>query len=261
MIKGLVLALLLSVFFVPEWGLTLKIPEVASDLRVDMLKNIYLIQKGALVKYDASGKRLTEYSNKLIGEGLLVDVTNPLKVLLFSPDQMKVIFLDSRLGEIRDPIRLLNRGYEQVTVAATSHSNGFWIYDAIKFEMIRFDQNLEVMQRSANLSQLLRIEFYPNYMVEVNNRVYLNDPDHGVFVFDIFGNYLKRLPIKGMDRLSIANDRLFYARGNSLYATHLKTLGEETVPIPYKEGLPFDVGKAIAVTGGQQQVNIFTPKP
>ncbi len=241
-----------------EWKLSQSIEGKASIVRTDALKNVYLIQKGVISKYDPQGHKLTQFSEKLIGDGILVDVTNPLKLLLFSPDQMKIIFLDSRLGELRDPVRLLEKGYEQVTLAATSHSNGFWIYDAINFEMVRYDQNLDMERKSANLAQLLRLEFYPNDMMEVNNRVYLNDPDHGVFVFDIFGNYLKRLPIKGIERLSIANDRLFYNRGNTMYATNLTTLNEEIVSIPYEEGQPFDIGKALAVTGSENGVNIFT---
>lgn len=262
MLKWLAITLFFGIAMPSDeiWKLKFHIEKKSAEVYVDVLNNIYLRNKGVIEKYDENGKFLTQYSNKLIGDDVLLDVTNPMKVLLYSPDQMKATFLDSRLGELRDPVRFLAKGYEQVPLAATSHSNGYWIYDAINFQLIRFDQNGEMLRKSANLAQLLRLEFSPNYLMEINDRVFLNDPKHGVFLFDIFGNYLKKLPFKDLDRLVIANNRIFYAKGNTIYATELKTLAEEEVTLPYEEGRSFDIGKSVSAIEVEKGVNIFSSK-
>lgn len=202
-----------------------------SRVKIDQLNNIYGVLKGEIVKYDSEGKLLTRYSNKLIGEDVKLDVTNPMKVILYSEDQMRLIFLDSRLGELRQEINLFNQGYEQISLAATSHSNGFWLYDPINFKLIRFDQYFKKERESLNIAQLLRVEFYPTDMLEVDNKVYLTDPKNGIYVFDIYGNYIKRIPLKGVNELHINDRRLFFVRGGKLFGLNLVDQAEETVQI------------------------------
>ena len=83
------------------WKVDQTISISAERAILDQLNNVYVLRKGEVIKLDAKGKELSRYSNKLIGEDVLLDVTNPLKVLLYSPEQMRLITLDSRFGEMR----------------------------------------------------------------------------------------------------------------------------------------------------------------
>jgi len=242
------------------WELTKQLDQAAVDVRLDQLNNIYAVQRGEVVKMDPSGKVLTRYSNKMIGERVAIDVSNPMKVLIFSAEQMRLIFLDSRMSELREEVNLYAEGYEQISLAATSHSNGFWLYDPIEFRLIRYDQNFKKERESLNIAQMLRVEFFPEDLVEIDNRVYLTDPEHGIYVFDIFGNYLKRIPLKGVSRLKISDKRLFFRRADNLFAFHLINATEELVMLEGDLPERFDVNRSRICAAGQKRIFIFEPK-
>ena len=76
----------------------------AEYCELDQLNNLYIVKKGEVLKLDADGVELNRFSDKRIGEAVLLDVSNPMKVLLYSPDQMMLYTLDSRLGELSERI-------------------------------------------------------------------------------------------------------------------------------------------------------------
>ena len=41
-------------------------------------------------------------------------------------------------------------------------------------------------------------------MEQYNNRLYLNEPESGIYVFDHFGTYIKKIPIHGLEESSNA---------------------------------------------------------
>lgn len=241
------------------WKQAKVVHQPAVDVRLDQLNNLYAVQRGEVIKMDPAGKVLARYSNKLIGEKAELDVSNPMKVLVFSDEQMKLIFLDSRLAEMREEINLYNEGYEQISLAATSHSNGFWLYDPIEFKLIRYDQYFKKERESLNMAQLLRVAFYPVDLLEVDNRVYLSDPKHGVYVFDVFGTFLRRIPLKGVSRLKIADSRLFFMRDEQLFAFHLVDGTEEMVSVVGEIGERFDMNRARLCSVSQKGIIIFEP--
>lgn len=244
-----------------KWKQVRELKFSTAEVRIDQLNNLYLIKKGEVIKTDQLGKVLTRYSNKLIGDNVHLDVSNPMKVLLFAPDQMKVVFLDSRLGELREEINLYNEGFEQISLAASSHSNGFWLYDPINFKLMRYDQHFKKERESLNIAQMLRVEFFPVSMLEADNKLYLSDPNHGIFVFDVYGNYVRRIPLKGIERLLISDQRLFFMKGARLYALGLIDGREEEVLVGGAVTGAFDMNRNMICVVGKQSVIIFEPEP
>jgi hypothetical protein len=243
-----------------EWLEKKRLEVKTGQVYLDPLNNIYALRNGEVLKLDHSGKELARYSNKQIGDLVKLDVSNPMKVLLFSADQMRIIFLDSRLSELRQDLDLFKEGYEQISLAATSHSNGFWLYDPINFRLIRYDQALKKERESLNLGQHLRLELYPTDLVEAGNHVYMTDPRHGIFVFDIYGNYLRKLPLHGQTRLRIHDGRLFYVKGGMCYALHLQDLSEELVWTSESFGLDYDISRTRLASVYRDGIIIYEPK-
>lgn len=256
----LIIALMWSTFSIAQsnWYPADSTYVKAQKCFIDPLNRIYAIRKGEIELRDAELKLLTKYSNKLIGEDILIDVSNPLKVLVYSPDQMKLIFLDSRLGELQDPINLMSKGFEQISLAATSYNNGFWLYDPINFQLIRFNQNYEEERRSLNIGQLLRKELYPADIIERNNKVYISDPNLGILVFDAYANYINTLPIKGIDHLVITNDKLLFQKKGMLHALDLKDYGEENLNLSLINNAFFDANRSRIIAHKKNHLIIFT---
>ncbi|NCG29849.1 MAG: hypothetical protein GWP27_05190 [Bacteroidetes bacterium] len=231
-----------------------------SDLAViDQLSNIYVVHQSELIKLNDEGDELARYSNKLFGQDLHLDVSNPMKILLFSADQMQLVFLDSRLSEIQRNVDLFQEGFEQISLAATSHSNGFWLFDPVNFRLIRYDQELKRSHESLNLAQIIQEEFHPTDMKEYMNRLYLVDSKIGVVVFDIYGNYVKRIPIQGIMKLRFADGRLVYRSTGGWEVFNLASSEIEQMKLNIEEVEDFDINRNSFLAKMGDQLFIFKP--
>lgn len=189
----------------------------------DHLSNVYLVNNDQFSKYDSRLKLLKEFSNKNFGAITSADVTNPLRILLYYRDFGRIVFLDNTLSQNGEPIAIEKLGYSLATLAASSYDNGLWIYDQPTFELIRFSNNLEISSRTGNLSQILGVEMQPNFLIEKDNKVFLSNPSTGILVFDVFGTYIKTIPIQNLTSFQVIDNEIVYFRNEQLHAWNLTT--------------------------------------
>jgi hypothetical protein len=195
----------------------------------DNLGNAYLVNGSSIQKFDDAGKFQKEFSNKNFGAISSADATNPLRIVLFYRDFNRVIFLDNTMSQNGEPVQLESLGFFSTTLVASSHDNGLWLYDQQNFELIRLNQNLQVELRTGNLSQLLGIDtLQPDFLLEKDNRLFLDNPSSGVLVFDIYGTYSKTIPVKVSRSLQVADDHLLYYGKGKMHSIELSPGGEET---------------------------------
>jgi hypothetical protein len=236
MVKRISYAILLSVLFFAfqqsDLVFVKSIPVKAESVATDNLSNIYLLNNDVLQKYDPQGSPLKSYSNKTLGKITTVDASNPMKVVLFYRNFLQIVFLDNTLSQNGDPVSIENLGYPQTQLVCSSHNNGIWIYNLQNFELIRFDQNLQVVSQTGNLMQLLGIELKPNYMVEYNNHLYVNNPSAGILVFDVFGTYSKTIPLKNIESFQFKEDDIVYYQYGKLNSFNTQTLQQNESALP-----------------------------
>lgn len=193
----------------------------------DNLSNTYLIHNEEILKYNNSGKLLLKYSNKRFGNITTVDATNALKILLYYKDFQQLVFLDNQLSQNGDAISLENLGYEQTDLACSSFNNSFWIYNKQNNELIRFNENSQPIAKTGNLKQLLQSELKPNFMIEHNSYLYLNCPDNGIYVFDMYGTFNKIISIRNLNSFQVSNSVLYFYRDNKFCAYDTKAFEEK----------------------------------
>ena len=58
-----------------------------NQIEIDQYGYFYIIDQDNLIKYDNEGHTLYHYSNKLLGNIDQIDISNPLRPLLFYKDQ------------------------------------------------------------------------------------------------------------------------------------------------------------------------------
>lgn len=190
----------------------------------DNLSNVYTVANNEIVKYDSEGKPFSKYSDKTWGAIHQIDVSNPLKIIVFFKDFSKIIFLDNMLGQTGSTIFLEKLGLEQTQLICSSHNNGIWVFNQLNFELIRLAQTLEITNRTGNLGQILGIDITPNFMLQYNNFLYVNNPETGILVFDSFGTYYKTIPIKGLNTFQVRDDDIIFSQKNKIGTFNLKTL-------------------------------------
>lgn len=213
----------ISVFFLLNAD-TISIPGKFDFFTTDRQGNIYAVEKNYLIKYNPEGEELFKYSTNKFGKIRFVDAFDPYKILVYYPDFNRIIVLDNMLAETTTILDLFAFDLFQVTSICRSHNNGIWVYDNVQNKLIRFDENLKIQQKTENLNQLLGLEINPEGMVEYNNKLYLNNPNEGILVFDVFGTYIKNIPIKNAESFQVFDEEILYVTDKKLMGYHLKSL-------------------------------------
>ena len=236
MVRSKIVVFLLAVFLFSFQQTNLvfvrSLPVKATYINVDNLSNSYLVNDDVLQKYDPQGNLMKTYSNKTLGKISAVDANNPMKVILFYRDFLQIVFLDNTLSQNGDPVSIEILGYPQTRLVCSSHDKGFWIYNQQNFELLRFDQNLHVVNQTGNLAPLLGIDLKPNFMIEYNNRLYVNNPETGILVFDVFGTYSKNIPLKKISDFQFREDDIVYYQNGKLNSFNTKTLEQGVTALP-----------------------------
>lgn len=195
----------------------------------DNFNNTYLINGEEISKFNNAGKLFLKFSSKRYGNITSVDATNSLKILLYYKDFQQLIFLDSQLSQNGDAISLENLGYEQTDLVCSSFNNSFWIYNKQNNELLRFNENSEVIAKTGNLKQILETDFKPNFMIEHNSYLYLNCPDNGVYVFDMYGTFNKIISIKNLAAFQVSNGILYFFKNKNFCSYDAKTFNEKCI--------------------------------
>ena len=226
--------LICSAFQLSDFTIVKTISSTTSFMTADNFGNLYIIVNNELRKYDQDGNLLKTFSDKSHGALSYIDVSDPLKILLFYHDFRQILFLDNMLSKKGDALLLDDLEVLQPLLVCTSYENGFWIYDQQEFQLIRFDQNLQKSYQTGNIVQLTGLEIKPNFLTEINNSVYLNDPENGILVFDRYGTYSKVLPFKKLTSFQIIDNNIIYSTDSSLIRYNLKTFEQQSMSLPVK---------------------------
>jgi len=209
-----------------------RIPARGTSVSSDELGNAFLTAGNQLLKYSPAGKKLHTYSNLYSGDISHVDTQDPFKILLFYQPFAQVEFLDQTLSLTSSRIDLNQLGLGLASLVCTSYQGAIWVYNPVDFELLRIDQQLEVAERTGNLLQSTGLALDPNFMVERDNFLYLNDPAAGILIFDKYGSYYKTVPVKGLTSFQVFNNKIIFTRGDEvgIYDVKLNELSTTTLP-------------------------------
>ena len=227
------LFVLLSVLFQTSTPL-FEIPGETDQIYTDNLGNLYLVKDFNLFKYNSTGNLLFNYSDNFLGEISSIAIGEGLKVMVYYGENAQLTVLDNTLSKISATVNLNFNNLGTATLATTSVQNSFWFFDPFQGALVRTTNTMTVIFNSGNLNQMLNYRINPNYMVEFSNNLYLNDPEIGILVFDIFGTYLKTIPIMGLKKFQVAEKGLYFYRDNHLFYYDFRDFKQAEIPLPVK---------------------------
>ncbi|MCX8079948.1 MAG: hypothetical protein N3F09_01780 [Bacteroidia bacterium] len=222
---GILIILMLFCSFKADRDNCLPLKFPFDDAYSDLLGNVYVLnkKKTEILKYNHQGKFINRYSNLSLGKIHHVDVSNPLRILLFYKQRQALVFLDSQLSPNGDPIWLEKTGVMNASmVCSSSLSNGFWVYNEQDNELYRFNSESTLQIKSGNLRLFLGDQFHPSRMAEFNSRLFLSDSLNGIFVFDQFGSHKHTYAIKTNSEFFANEEQLWYLQGSVLFRYRFK---------------------------------------
>ncbi len=219
----------------------------ANYITSDKLQQCYVVTpKNELIKYNSEGTVLFRFNNNTLGDLKWVDVTDPFNLLLFYPEYLTVITLDRTLNKTGE-YQLFDLNIVEINAIAMANDNNLWLFDQTSARITKVNRQGKVLSESGNQNLLLGSRLQPNFMMEHNNLLYVNDPKKGVLVFDNFATYMKTIPIKELQRFQIlalpSGQHLIFEEEGKMHAFHLKSLLTEQVKLP----CPFVSGDQLRV--------------
>ncbi|RYD78835.1 MAG: hypothetical protein EOP53_10560 [Sphingobacteriales bacterium] len=209
------------------------IPGSYTMMDVDVLNNLYLITAGnQLKKYNANGDSMAVFNDvKKYGNPTLMDVSNPLKVLLYYKNYATVVMLDRLLSQ-RNSINFRQKNIFSVKAIATSYDNNIWLFDEQDYKLKKIDEEGKLLQESTDWRVLMDPVPSPVRIIDNNNFVYLYDESKGFYVFDYYGTFKNNIPFAGWQHIAVAGGRITGMQNNKLHSYVLESLNDKTYTIP-----------------------------
>lgn len=245
-------------------ALVQRLPRTARFAAADHLGNIYLIcSDNQIEKYNGAGVLLTRFSNNQLGRAAALDVSNPLKSLVWYADFRTAVFLDRSLTPL-GTLNLIDAGYPEVRTLCMARDGNLWIYDEVNFKLRKIQPDGSQLYESQALNMLLPDRMNITLLQDDGNRVYAIDPALGMLLFDVYGQFQKLRRLPGITHLFADGKRLEYIADGRLFVEMVEEVekvemveGGTGIPLPAdRTGAPswLSGGKWMVLNGNATEV-------
>ncbi len=196
---------------------------------IDALGQVYRWRpNGAITKYAVASEVLSgvapelRYQNTRLGRLAHVDLTNPLRPVLFYRAAQTVVYLDRNMAELRQ-LNLVDLDLGQVDAIAYARNDALWVYTADRQQLLLIDRQNRVTQQSPVFSQLFGKPVRVAEMVATAQQVALATEDGRLLFFGPFGSF--RTQVLRPGRYLVADEeRLLFFEGGG-WAAVARELG------------------------------------
>ncbi len=204
-----------------------------TNFNVDNLDNIYLITAGnQLKKINGNGDSVGVFNDvKRYGNLSYIDVTNPLKILLYYKSFATVVMLD-RFLNIRNSINFRKKNIFTVQSIATSYDNNIWLFDEQDYKLKKIDEDGKLLQETTDFRMLFDSVPSPTQLTDKENFVYLYDAEKGFYIFDYYGAFKNRLPFLNWKNIAVSEKNMYGFADNKLYSYELNSLTLKEYKLP-----------------------------
>jgi hypothetical protein len=197
-----------------EYDISLNIKLVETD----NIQRLYIVTAdNTIIHFDNQNSELFRYSNRRRGSITDVNVSNPIKILLYFRDFGNVVLLDNTLAPINE-FSLSELGYSDISAVGVSNDDGFWIYDPLRFRLRKILNNGQIIFESANLMDFGIQSLQVFKIIENGNKVIMADRDKGFYFFDNFGQYLRYVSAKNVISFQFDGKFITYFNGKAVMA-------------------------------------------
>ncbi|MCZ4693475.1 hypothetical protein DWB61_01180 [Ancylomarina euxinus] len=186
-------------------------------LEVDHLGSIYTIDGNELKKFSSEKVLISNYSDALLGDITSIDVSNPLRLLLFYKEFNQLLYLDQTLTPISDPIDLYTYSDNETQLCCEASSGGFWIFNKDDNQAFRISKQGEILNKSSLLSPYIK-DISPSKMSDFHDKLYFLIPSKGLLILNKFGQFFQQIPLIGISDFCFTNQDLLYLKNKTWFA-------------------------------------------
>ena len=189
-----------------------------TSFTVDNLDNLYVLNsRNQVKKNNINGESVAVFNDiRKYGQATLIDVSNPLKVLLYYKDFATVVMLDRFLNVV-NVVDLRKQGILQAKAIGQSYDNKIWVYDELEAKLKKIDEDGKLLQETPDFRLLFNQPPSPSKIFDENQYIYLYDSTKGINVFDYFGALKNNILITRWQNLKVTGKYIFGSKTDTLY--------------------------------------------
>lgn len=238
MAAGLRLFLLLlftpSLYGQERLQLRWKKPITGNNLEQDRLGQLYLVnESNELLKLNESGELLASYNQNRLGPVGRIDAYDPFAVLVYYPDFQVLQMLDRTLN-LQWSLDFNLIDLLDIQVVCASNDKQIWAIDRISNRLLKFSFEGEIQATSPAFGLLS--EKIPDFtrLEVVGTQVYAFEPGSGFWVFDQFGQFVKKISLSGIVDYRLLPEKILYRDKLSwqMYDRQSHLTGDYDLPLP-----------------------------
>jgi len=203
------------------------------DFAVDNLGNIYTLSKdNRLKKLGPQGDSLAVFNDvRRFGQIASIDVTNPLKILVYYREFTTILELD-RFLNIVNTIDLRKQNILQAKAVGLAYDNNVWVFDELDAILKRIGDDGSLVDQTTDFRQLFDSIPDPAVIRDQGGYVYLYDPAKGVYIFDHYGTLKTHLDLRGWRDFDVLDKSLLGRDDRQFFRYQPGTLHMQEEPIP-----------------------------
>ena len=203
------------------------------DFSVDALGNVYILGKNdQLKKLDAKGDSVAVFNaTKRYGQLYSIDVTNPLKILLYYKDYGTVLTLD-RFLSIRNTLDLRSQNIFQAKAVGLAYDNNIWVFDELDGKLKRIGEDGKLIMQTNDLRLVFDTLPSPEFITDQDGLVYLYDVTRGVYLFDYYGALKTHIPFTGWRDFMVLEKTIYGRKDNNMLRYQPGSLDLREIKIP-----------------------------
>ncbi|MDW3195662.1 MAG: hypothetical protein R8G66_25015 [Cytophagales bacterium] len=198
---------------------------------IDFQENIFVaLADDQLLKLDKEGQELANFSQPNLAPFTSLEAQNSLNPFFFVRDNQQVVFLDRFLA---NPVVYdLNQWTSSfVWLASPSVDRQLWLLEIDPFRITKVDRfsgnvlHEVVLQIGFDLEGLV-------YFGASQQQLILVDQYQGIFIFDLFGNLIRKVEEEDASAVRLIGDQLYYSFGTSLIQIDLNSGEKKETALP-----------------------------
>lgn len=213
---------------------------------------------GDIYLFDSEGKHINLYSPERQGRLDQLEASWTVNIFSFSADLQEYRILDRFLN----PLAVKGFSQSEITLAKAAtlgNNNLVWVWDESDLSLKSLDylRNLIIQSQPLNLI-LSNNDLRVSEIREFKNRLFMNIPSEGIFMFDNQGNLIQKISLKIDQKLCFYKEYLFWIQGEYLMAFSLSTQAIfKMALLPNQEFEYLQIGQTRMTLIGKNKITLY----
>ncbi len=173
-------------------------------------------KSGDIHQFGKDGKSINQYSPVRQGKLDQLEAAWTVTIFGFSSDLQEYRIFDRFLNPIAEN-RFSSAGIDLAKAATLGNNNVIWAWDEsdLSLKQVDYLRNLVIQSQPMNLI-LNSNDLDVLEIREFKNRLFLNAPGSGVFIFDNQANLIRTLAVKKNQKMCFYNEHLLWIEGEGI---------------------------------------------